>query len=181
MKKYFLMILFVSVCSSLVFGQTSQDKRRIEEEKRDILDARDLKILIKKDSKLPPPDSSNLDFFSQLLSKKYVLISDALRAMAILQGIEDKILPPKIVSNLNKNEPLRNGLLAYLFCKVMNLKGGIILRFFGLTERYAFKELVYMDIMQSGHINAIVSSEEFILMFTRTADYIASKQKEKIN
>jgi hypothetical protein len=63
-----------------------------------------------------------------------------------------------------------------MFAKAMDIKGGMTLRIFGLTQRYALKELVYQDIMLPGIVHDFVSGQELIWTLTQAADYMAEKQ-----
>ena len=88
---------------------------------------------------------------------------------------ENRFLPKKIAQDFKPTEPLRKGLAAYIFYKALGLKGGIIIRVFGSTQRYALKELAYQGIMPSGNVNDIVSGDELISTLTRAANYLSEK------
>jgi len=63
-----------------------------------------------------------------------------------------------------------------MFAQAMGIKGGIVLRTFGLSQRYAFKELVYQGIMFPGNVHDVMSGRELIWTLTQAADYMAEKQ-----
>jgi len=179
--------------SQISFAQSLEDKRRIEEGKRKNLLPSEFYLSETKKVSPPVVDSRLNDYFSKLLSKEVANLSDAYKTLVVLLGVEDQfndpdsqfnylkekgIVPKNIGTEANYKEPLRKGALAYMFTKVMDIKGGITLRTFGLTQRYALKELVYHDIMLPGIVHDFVSGKELIWTLTQAADYMAEKQAD---
>jgi hypothetical protein len=82
------------------------------------------------------------------------------------------IIPSKITAELSPNQPLSKGLAAYMFCQALNIKGGLLLRLFGMNQRYALKELVFQRIMSPGRVKDTVSGKELIVIFTRAIEYM---------
>ena len=76
-------------------------------------------------------------------------------------------------------EPLRKGLFAYMLYSALDVKGGITLSLFGVSERYALKELVYQGILSSGNVKDILSGDELVTTTMRAADFIAKKNRAK--
>jgi len=189
-----LIFILVSLCQ-IALAQSPEDKRRVEEEKR-----RDLKLsefyLPEVQVTITQVDESDQDsYFKGLLSKEVAVLSDAYKTLAILLGagdqfsdldsqfnflVENGIVSKNIGTKTNYDEPLRKGATAYMFAQAIDIRGrgGIILRFFGLSQRYAFKELVYQKIMFPGNVHDVMSGQELILTLTRAADYLAEKQKD---
>jgi hypothetical protein len=172
-------------------AQSPEDKRRVEEEKRG-----DLKL-----SEFYPPESEaaapSVDrsgqnaYITKLLKKDVSDLSDAYQALVILMGagdqfsgpdsqydflVENGIVSERIGTKGNYGGPLRKGAAAYMFAQAMGIKGGIVLRTFGLSQRYAFKELVYQGIMFPGNVHDVMSGRELIWTLTQAADYMAEKQ-----
>ena len=77
--------------------------------------------------------------------------------------------------NINNNIKI---LCTYMFSKAFDIKRGVILSLFGMSERYALKELVYQGMMSPGNVKDIVSGEELISILTQTGDYRA-KMRER--
>ena len=66
-----------------------------------------------------------------------------------------------------------------MLCRALNLRGGLWIRLFGLSQRYALKELTYEGIMLPGATNEIVSGRELIFMLTQSAQYITEVMDKK--
>ena len=118
---------------------------------------------------------------------------DASKALVILMRVENQyisldsqihflkkknILPKKFESEFDPMEPLRKGLIAYMFSMALDIKGGVVLSLFGMSERYALKKLVYQGMMSSGNVKDIVSGEELISILTQAGNFKA-KMRER--
>ncbi|MFC1514363.1 hypothetical protein ACFL5X_00480 [Candidatus Omnitrophota bacterium] len=192
-------VLFFLILAPPVFCQAGQEqlnvqKRRIEEEKRLDLKPTQEPLPAKTEEKPEPVEGSGLDYFEYLITKKTASRSDACRSLAVLLNIEDEfgdldsqieylkqknILPKKIASEFDPDQPLRKGLTAYMFYKALEIKGGVILRVFGISQRYALKELVFQEVMLPGYDRDIVSGKELVLTLTEAAHYLAEQQTKK--
>ena len=84
---------------------------------------------------------------------------------------------PQYETGSDLNEPLRKGELAFMLCKTLKIKGGVHLRLFGLSERYAFSELIFQGIMPYGNQQEIVTGPELISIFNQSVDYITGRFK----
>jgi len=192
MKRVLLLCLYLVLFPSLLMALTSEEKRRVEEEKRESLQPSEIQIVREKEPVLPHISPIDLVYFTELMPKQVAFGYDACKALVILMGVEDqyldldaqvaflkekKLLSEKYEAELNPMQPLRKGLAAYMFCKALNIKGGITLRLFGMSERYAIKELTFEGIMPSGNVNDIVSGAELVSALTQSIDYMTKKQK----
>lgn len=164
------------------------DERRVEEEKRESLRPTEVELLEEKHKTIQPADFKDIGYFKDLLSRRVASGYDALRTLVILLGAEDQykepesqisflkernIIPKKIAKDFDPEQPLRKGLVAYMYCQALDIKGGLWIRLFGLNQRYALKELVYEKIMLPGTVQDIVSGKELILILTKSAEYMA--------
>jgi hypothetical protein len=193
MKRLFLLIPVSLIFCCLVLAQTQQERRRIDEEKRESL--RPSEALI---SPLSPSYSkttktyAGLIYFKDLLSRKVSYQSDIAQILVILLGVEEEytdfnaqaqfltaqgIIPPDEASRFNPHVPLRKGLSAYMFLKALDIKGGLWLRLFGVNERYALRELTYLEIIPPGNSNEIVSGKELIVTFINAVNYKVDQEK----
>lgn len=191
MKKVFIPLVFFVLFPFFLTAQNVEEKRRVEEEKRQ--DLRPSEVQIPKETKKPPEmlpiDTS---YFTGLAFKKITFGYDACKTLVMLMGGEEKyidldsqvaflkekkLLPKKFISEFDPMQPLRKGLTAYMFCKTLGLKGGFSLRLFGLNQRYALKEMVFAGIMFPGNVHDIVSGEELISVFMLATDYIQKKKQ----
>ena len=192
MKRVLILVLLVLYMCPFSWAQSTQDKRRVEEGKRK--DLFPSEFYLPEAKKFSPPDihSGQNAYFSELLTKEVAGLSDAYKTLVILMGADGRfrdidsqfdflkgkgIIPGNINKGSDHDAPLRKGVAAYMFAKTMDIKGGITLRVFGLNERYAFKELVYQEIMNPGNVNDVMSGRELILTLTQSADYMSSRKK----
>ena len=193
MKKIIVLLVCFSLFPSLSVAETLEEKRRIEEKKRENLRPSEVQIKVTKAAPSPrtPLDPSDIVYFADLMSKRVAFCYDACKALVVLVGVENEyinldsqvaflkkrnLLPKKHQSEFDPMQPLRRGLVAYMFCEALDIKGGLILRIFGMSQRYALKELAFQGIMSSGNVNDIVSGEELVLVFTQAVQYMEQKQ-----
>ena len=192
-KKALILALLILCICRLVSAQSVQDKRRVEEEKRQDLRASEYYLPETKPIKpeaVKEADATRNQYFKGLVSKESVTMADAYRCLTILMGagnrfgdpasrhaflVENGILPKELVEAPHYDQPLKKGEAAYMFLKAAGIKGGIILRLFGVHQRYAFKELVYQGIMFPGNVHDVMSGPELIITLTQAADYMAEK------
>ena len=180
---------------SLLLAETPEEKRRIEEQKRQNLQPSEVQIL--KEHKIEPQPMAPLDtldlvYFAELVPKKVTFRYDVSKAIVVLLGVENQyidldsqiaflkeknLLPKKYASEFDPMQPLRKGITAYIFCKALGIKGGLALRLFGMSERYALKEIAFQGIMSSGNVNDIVSGEELVSVVMQATNYTAKRQK----
>lgn len=195
MKKMLVILVAFIIFPSLLLAQTSEQARRIEEQKRENLRPTEGQTSKVKKKTPPPLDPIDLVYFAELMLKKITYRYDISKAIVILMGVENQfidlgsqitflknenILPKKFdKKEFDVTKPLRKGLTAYMFCKALKIKGGILLTLFGVNQRYALKELVHQGVMSSGNVKDVVSGEELVLILTRAGIYMAKKQKIK--
>lgn len=195
MKKMLVILVAFIIFPSLLLAQASEQARRIEEQKRENLRPTEGQTSKVKKKTPPPLDPIDLVYFAELMLKKITYRYDISKAIVILMGVENQfidlgsqitflknenILPKKFdKKEFDVTKPLRKGLTAYMFCKALKIKGGILLTLFGVNQRYALKELVHQGVMSSGNVKDVVSGEELVLILTRAGIYMAKKQKIK--
>ncbi|MFQ5957150.1 MAG: hypothetical protein ACE5KK_05205, partial [Candidatus Brocadiales bacterium] len=103
-------------------------------------------------------------FLRELPYKGIATYEDGCMAMAVLMKIEPSdnsfesvtkaLQEKKVVSGKWKVEadrPLTWGRISYMMCKVLGIKGGLSMRLFGVSDRYAYRECVSKDLMPHGH------------------------------
>ena len=202
MKKIFILVVCFSLFSSLLpshlcigtgglIAQTTEEDRRIEEEKRKSLQATEAGVVDEKKGRVQPIAPIDLVYFAELMPRMVTYRYDACKALVVLMGVEDKyidldsqviflkeknFLPKKIETEFDPMKPLRKGLAAYMFCKALGIRGGICLTLGGMNERYALKELVHHGIMSSGNVKDIVGGDELVSIVMQSANYIAKKK-----
>lgn len=189
-------MFILALMSPLSMAQTTKQDRRIEEEKRQSLEATVEYKSKAQTVRFKPSGEFNIAYFEQLFIRKIAYRNDAFRSLVMLMGyesqypaqdinsrisflLENNIMPKQIAVNFDADAPLRKGEAAYMFCKAMKIRGGLWIRLFGMSSRYALKELVYQGIMLPGSANDIVSGKELILMLTESASYLTKKMTEQ--
>ncbi len=201
MNKIFIILLLFSISLSpaVLMAETAEEKRRIEEEKRDQLRPSETHPGEtqprgeKKEETLPLSFVDRI-YFAELMTRKISFRYDASKIFVLLMGVENQyidmnsqiiflkeknFLPKKFEADFRPREPLRKGLFAYMLYKALDVKGGISLSLFGVSERYALKELVYQGILASGNTDDILTGEELVSTTMRAAEFISEKNLPK--
>lgn len=190
-------ILFVFLGFSVIFpafGQNARIDRRIEEEKRQTLRSTEVTAVSLK----PANEAINRDctsqYINELFLKKVAYRYDLYKVITIMLGVESEyanvdsqiaflkrnnIIDECLRIDFKLDEPLQKGFTAYLFCRVLDLKGGILARIFGLNERRAIKELGFQGLINDGNVSDYISGKELIIILTRAANFIAQAETEK--
>jgi len=194
MKKICLIAMVFLICAHNAAAQSIQEKRRIEEEKRQGLAPAQEYSHIDMQSAEQPATPVEPEYFKSLLSRKVVFFADACKVMTLLLGRQDEypdtvsqitfleennILPQDLSSRPDPKEPLRKGQIAYMLCRALDIKGGLWIHIFGLSQRYAVKELAFEGIAESGNSRDIISGKELILMLGSSADYLSDKHRSR--
>ncbi|MBN1869303.1 MAG: hypothetical protein JW847_01830 [Candidatus Omnitrophica bacterium] len=193
MKRALILVVLLLQISSWSWAQSTQDKRRVEEEKRKDLSSSEAYLIEAKEVRPEDLDLEQNAYFSKLLTKEVADVSDAYRVLVILMGLDDRfsdldsqihfldqegIIPEKLSREADNAMPLRKGVAAFIFTKAMGIKGGIVLRLFGVNQRYAFKELVHRGIMEPGYVSDVMSGRELVLTLIQAADHMADRQRK---
>lgn len=188
MKRTLILCLYFALFPSLLLSQTQDEKRRVEQEKRESLEATEVQIPTKEETALGLTSPLDTAYFIELLPRRITFRYDVCKVFVILMGVgeqyidldsqvtflkEKNLLPKYFESEFDVMQPLRKGLIAYMFCNALKIKGGGFLRLFGRNERYALKELVFEGLMSPGNVNDIVSGEELISVFMQASAYMA--------
>ena len=177
MKKIALVFFCLLIMPVSAFAASAEDTRGREEDKRKSLVPTEAQQSPAALAHEPKSDKENYAFLSDLYNKKISSIADACRAISILLGrdeqfVQDNLLPPSVKKGFKYPQPLRKGQVAYMLCKALDIKGGLWLRFLGLNQRYALRELVYEGIMFSGSVQDFMSGKELLITLTQAVDYL---------
>lgn len=181
-------ILPLVLGATAVQAQSTQQDRRIEEEKRDSLKATTVTPPLPSApaslTSPPVPQPLKEFYFISLLPKRVTFRYDAAKAIVILTGVDEDYIdlssqvaylqdngffPRRFRKTFDPMQPLRRGLAAYMFHRALRIQGGIAWHLFGPTERYALKELVFRGVMAHGHVNDLISGEELVQIASQVA------------
>lgn len=115
------------------------------------------------------PVTSNDDAFHGLL----LYVDDADPSSNYDQRVasmKGKGLLPKDFSAAG-NHAVTRGTLAYAMCKILNIKGGVMMHLTGGNQRYAVRELMYMGLFPTSTINQTFTGSEFLGIVGKMEDY----------
>jgi hypothetical protein len=73
--------------------------------------------------------------------------------------------------NLQEPSLLTKGTLAYMVCQSLGIKGGLTIRVFGMSRRYALRECQHLGLINGGTMDEYVSGRELIDVITNAAVY----------
>lgn len=189
-----LILLFVFIFTATLSYSASDNKKiqRVEETKRTEL-RKSEKDLSSQD---PSPRKAEIidGYLQELLSQDTVTIRDAIKTLILLLRIDDRypdfssqvfffeskhIFPKEIGTNYDA--PLTKGIAAFMYCRALEIKGGIFLRVFGPAQRYALREMVYQGIMVEGTVNDLMSGRELVYSLGQGVKYIQAYKVGKDN
>jgi len=69
-------------------------------------------------------------------------------------------------------ERLRKGQLAYIIVKACGIKGGLTMRLTGVSERYALRECIFLELLERGTSGNYVSGLELLGSIGRAEKYL---------
>lgn len=78
------------------------------------------------------------------------------------------------------DKPLKREIMAYMICKVLKIKGGLTMRIFGITKRYAYLECQQrIGIMPTGNSRIYLSGHDLLAVVYRMEQYIKIREMKK--
>ena len=179
------------------FSQNTKTDRRIEEEKRQSLQPAEVAAGSLEPANEVVDKHHASQYINELVLKKTAYRFDLYKIIAIILGVENKhtdldsqieflkinkIIDESLRIDFKLDKPLQKGLTAYLVCRALDLRGGILARIFGLNQRRAIKELGFKGIISDGNVSDYISGKELIIILTRAANFIVqSENKKNIN
>ena len=196
MRRVLAVILVVCFLPYLGFAQTRDDKRRVEEEKRKALQPSEAHVQKPFAQKAAVKELPTLAYLQSLLTQEVTTRYDLFRVVIILFGVEDQyrqttdqiallkeknFLPTHPARDYLLNAPLTKGFAAEVFCRALNIRGGLWMRLLGINERRALKELVFENIASGGNVLDKVSGRELVEMFIQAANYLAQRSHAQAN
>ena len=174
-------------------AQTIEQDRRIEEGKREGLKptvtvprSPTKKGVLKGKDSPPVPLPAPPIYLMNLAQKRIAFRYDAVKGIVILMGVDEEyidlasqvtylqaqgFLPSRFQDTFDPMEPLRRGVVAYMFRQALGIKGGIALHLFGSSERYALQELAFQGILAPGHVHDLISGADLVQIMSMAAQY----------
>jgi LysM repeat protein len=131
-------------------------------------------------------------FYRVLAAKPNATFEDAVRAFYELSAqappsgafdqlaralADRKIIREEWISS--PQDKLTRGRVAYMLCRSCSIRGGVTMTVFGPSERYAFRECVYLGVWPGGNQRDYVTGGELMGVLKWAADYVEERQKKK--
>jgi len=129
-----------------------------------------------------PAKESRTAYLRRLFEKDRATYGDACRAvLSLLKNEHTDADFATVVGDLNgrgvtdagwklqESSLLTKGTLAYMVCQALEIKGGVTMRLFGITRRYALRECLYRRLIASGTVEEYVTGRELIDVATNAA------------
>lgn len=79
---------------------------------------------------------------------------------------------------LEAEEPVTKGTLAYMLCRALDIKGGLLLHL-APCRRYAYREAVYQDLMVRGGDNEPLTGPEVVGIMSRAGQRKAGQELQR--
>jgi hypothetical protein len=155
--------------------------------------------------------------YRDLVDKGVATYEDGCRAISCFTDVDEKNLTfDELVSELREKgiigkrwkykaeKPVTRGIMAYMGCRVLNIKGGLTMRTIditkrftrlicsklgikgdfglpdiGISKRYAYLELQNMGLVPTGHKKTFLTGHDLLALMYRIEQYIKSEEKEE--
>ncbi|MFH1782473.1 MAG: hypothetical protein ABH848_02530 [Candidatus Omnitrophota bacterium] len=192
MKKCCLILLILICLCPFLYAETTPEERRVEEEKREVLLQTEDHMYEKKPSLSQKTDQIfDMEYFRSLLERRITSFKDICGVLVLLIGEDErlkdfdsqvtflkkkKIIPKEIGTDIKPEAVVRKGTASIMFTRALGLKGGVFLRIFKSSKRYALRELVFEGMMISGRTDDLLSGKELVFTLTKAADHLAEKR-----
>jgi len=124
---------------------------------------------------LPRQWDREMEFFTQLAEKRIVSMADAAEAFILFLGESPWDSPlDNLVTRLVERDvfrtswtvdddtPLTKGKAAFMACQASDVRAGLWVNLFGPSERYCYRDALYVEIVQPGSLHRYVTGEEFL-------------------
>ena len=129
----------------------------------------------KKKEKQEPEKERRTAYVRRLFEKNRATFGDACRSVQSLasdehtdadfEAIHKQLVEKGTVVkgwDLKESSPVTRGVLAYMLCKTLKIKGGLTVRVFGWSRRYAFRECLYVGLIPRGTTGQYVTGRQLI-------------------
>jgi hypothetical protein len=131
------------------------------------------------------PPGSRTALIRDLAEKPVATVEDGLRMVLLLsQGVGATEPFAEVATKLRGSglvrdswlekpgEHLRKGQLAYMIVKACGIKGGLTMMLTGVSERYALRECIFLDLLVRGSTGNYVSGLELLGSMGRAEKYL---------
>jgi len=140
--------------------------------------------LLAQDKPAPARKESRTAYLRRIFEKDRASYGDACRAVLSLlkdehtdadfAAVSGDLSGRGIVSadwNLQETSLLTKGTLAYMLCQALEIKGGLTMRLFGMSRRYALRECQHKNLIVGGVMDEYVTGRELLDVLTNATVY----------
>lgn len=127
------------------------------------------------DKDLPYPWKKEMKYISALAEKPVASMADAIVTLTLFAGespwgrgldeLAARLVEKEIFHSdwtVDETDPLTFGKISYLICQACEIPGGFWMRIFGPSERYCFKEMLYLEIIPAGSTHRYLTGEQLL-------------------
>jgi hypothetical protein len=136
-------------------------------------------------------EDAQLEFWHALPARKTVSNNEAFHALLLfvaehddagdydgrVQAMKERKMLPAGFSEPS-DQPVRRGTVAVALARALDIKGGLTMRMFGATSRYATRELQYAGVFPPSSPQQTFSGAEFLGIIGRAEDYQRDMQTD---
>ena len=137
-------------------------------------------------------DEAHMNFWHNLAEKRLTSNDEAFHALLLFAQGEDhartyngRVMDMKAAGYLPADfdgtelQPVTRGTVAYALVNILDIEGGVTMRLFGPSQRYATRELRYRGLLPESSQNQTFSGGEFVGVIGRAEDFQRSQQSKR--
>ncbi len=131
---------------------------------------------------------ANTSYYRALFEKDTATFIDGCRAIYLLKtNNRDLVEYDKIFDFLeesgvvpakwkrNPDRPLTWEVISYMICKEFNIKGGVIMRAFGVRRKYAYRECMFLRLVPAQRTRRYLTGIDLLTVMSRIEKYKEAK------
>jgi hypothetical protein len=140
--------------------------------------------VLAQDKPVPAGKESRTAYLRRIFERDRATYGDACRAVLSLLKDEHTDADFAVISgdlagrgivssdwNLQETSLLTKGTLAYMLCQALEIKGGLTMRLFGSSRRYALRECQHKGLIVAGVMDEYVTGRELLDVLTNATVY----------
>lgn len=140
----------------------------------------------------PNDTTAQLDFWHELPGRSAISNNEGVHGIILLMegtdtsgSYENRLayldergwLPPSLKEE-DANVAMQRGMLAAILVRALEIDGGVMMQLTGRAPRYAYREMVYLDLMPPGSEQMVVDGLDFLGVISECEDYRRAQAME---